>query len=543
MMAKGYEVESYFKAHKGCHVTLYQDAKVPSDIPHLNMVRGPYNSKPKLNSCWSDVYCSLVDAKHLICITGWSVWTGLELLREEDKHEFDGTLGELLCQRADDGVEVWVMIWSEYSSGEIMEDGIMGTFDMETYHYFNNSINYKTSNRVNIALTPREIANIEDFTDRLQDTFASGAYTHHQKTIICDTEDKSTDDGRRRLIAYVGGLDLTGGRYDTPEHEIFSTLKTDHAGDFYNQNVPDSNVTSGPREPWHDIHSKVEGPVTKDIFENFIERWKCQKSKEVFPILNDFKINPEAVAVQQDPSQEWNVQVFRSITSDSAVFDQNKIKEQPLLLSGKKGKKVESSIAQAYIQSIRNANYFIYIENQYFMGSAYEWNEECSILCNHTIPAEIVAKIKNKMFAGERFTAYIVIPMWPEGDPCSAPMQAILYWQSKTIEMMYREVGIFLEAANVPPHLGQHPTDWLIFLCPGKRELYGPHMDWLDPPTPGTLGETFRQTMRQMIYVHSKMMIVDDAYIIVGSANINERSMAGTRDSEIAVGCWQPQFK
>ena len=82
-----------------------------------------------------------------------------------------------------------------------------------------------------------------------------------------------------------------------------------------------------------------------------------------------------------------------------------------------------------------------------------------------------------------------------------------------------------------------------MFLCPAKRELYGPHMDVLDVPAPGTLGETFRETMRQMIYVHSKMMIVDDAYIIVGSANINERSMAGTRDTEIAVGCWQPQFK
>ena len=39
-----------------------------------------------------------------------------------------------------------------------------------------------------------------------------------------------------------------------------------------------------------------------------------------------------------------------------------------------------------------------------------------------------------------------------------------------------------------------------------------------------------------------QMMIVDDAYIIVGSANINQRSMAGTRDTEMAVGCWQPAF-
>jgi phospholipase D1/2 len=39
---------------------------------------------------------------------------------------------------------------------------------------------------------------------------------------------------------------------------------------------------------------------------------------------------------------------------------------------------------------------------------------------------------------------------------------------------------------------------------------------------------------RYMIYVHSKMMIVDDTQIIVGSANLNERSLAGDRDTEIA---------
>lgn len=39
----------------------------------------------------------------------------------------------------------------------------------------------------------------------------------------------------------------------------------------------------------------------------------------------------------------------------------------------------------------------------------------------------------------------------------------------------------------------------------------------------------------EIIYVHSKLMIVDDLFIIVGSANINDRSMLGKRDSEIAV--------
>lgn len=45
-----------------------------------------------------------------------------------------------------------------------------------------------------------------------------------------------------------------------------------------------------------------------------------------------------------------------------------------------------------------------------------------------------------------------------------------------------------------------------------------------------------------MVYVHAKGMIVDDEYMILGSANINERSLAGSRDTEIAVGAYQPYY-
>lgn len=37
------------------------------------------------------------------------------------------------------------------------------------------------------------------------------------------------------------------------------------------------------------------------------------------------------------------------------------------------------------------------------------------------------------------------------------------------------------------------------------------------------------------IYVHSKLMIIDDRIALIGSANINDRSLLGSRDSEIAV--------
>ncbi|CAK9886222.1 MAG: hypothetical protein XXXJIFNMEKO3_02650 [Candidatus Erwinia impunctatus] len=43
------------------------------------------------------------------------------------------------------------------------------------------------------------------------------------------------------------------------------------------------------------------------------------------------------------------------------------------------------------------------------------------------------------------------------------------------------------------------------------------------------------QAVTEQIYVHSKLMIVDDRYILVGSANINDRSLLGDRDSELAV--------
>jgi phospholipase D1/2 len=43
-----------------------------------------------------------------------------------------------------------------------------------------------------------------------------------------------------------------------------------------------------------------------------------------------------------------------------------------------------------------------------------------------------------------------------------------------------------------------------------------------------------------MVYVHSNGMIVDDEYVLLGSANINQRSLSGSRDTEIAIGAHQP---
>jgi hypothetical protein len=58
-------------------------------------------------------------------------------------------------------------------------------------------------------------------------------FTHHQKTVIVDAD---AGNHKRRIVAFVGGLDLCGGRYDTPRHSLFHTLQTFHKEDYYNPN-------------------------------------------------------------------------------------------------------------------------------------------------------------------------------------------------------------------------------------------------------------------------------------------------------------------
>ena len=57
---------------------------------------------------------------------------------------------------------------------------------------------------------------------------------------------------------------------------------------------------------------------------------------------------------------------------------------------------------------------------------------------------------------------------------------------------------------------------------------------------PVTFDEDFnreigRYVVTEQIYIHSKLLIVDDAVAIVGTANINDRSLTGNGDTEIAA--------
>jgi len=111
------------------------------------------------------------------------------------------------------------------------------------------------------------------------------------------------------------------------------------------------------------------------------------------------------------------------------------------------------------------------------------------------------------------------------------------------MRMMYKRIAAAIHAAGLKNE--RTPFDYLNFFSLGKRELLeGSQTDAVDKDYHDKLGYQYmlNQNRRYQIYTHSKMMIVDDKYIIVGSANINERSMAGNRDTEIAVGAYQPKW-
>jgi len=72
--------------------------------------------------------------------------------------------------------------------------------------------------------------------------------------------------------------------------------------------------------------------------------------------------------------------------------------------------------------------------------------------------------------------------------------------------------------------------NWLESQCPGiQLEEY---ISFYSLVNYAKLGQT---SVWSQIYVHSKLMIVDDKTCIIGSANLNQRSLSGTRDSEIAT--------
>ncbi|KAF8019360.1 hypothetical protein BT93_G0128 [Corymbia citriodora subsp. variegata] len=468
---------TYFPLRKDGDVTLYQDAHVPKGkLPQILLDDGEIYEQGK---CWEDICHAILEAHHLIYIIGWSIYHPVRLVREPSRELPSGgelSLGELLQYKSEEGVRVVVLVWDDKTSHDkfllkmisslrlgmchvVVQNGVMQTHDEETKKFFQHF-------GIHCVLAPRYASTkLSIFKQWVVGTL----YTHHQRCVVLDTQASGNN---CKITAFIGGLDLCDGRYDTPEHRLYSDLDT--------------------------------------IFKNDIH-------------------NP-------------TLMVFRSIDSGSVKGFPKSIEEaaKQNLICGK-NLKVDKSIHTAYMKAIRSAQHFIYIENQYFLGSSYHWPSYKNAGANNLVPMELALKIASKINANERFCVYIVIPMWPEGVPTSAAVQEILFWQGQTMTMMYKIIAQALEKVGLSHKY--HPLDYLNFYCLGKREPLSSSQSSsqaMNQQSENNALASVQKFRRFMIYVHAKGMIVDDEYVIMGSANINQRSLDGSRDTEIAMEAYQP---
>ncbi|ESW29853.1 hypothetical protein PHAVU_002G104200 [Phaseolus vulgaris] len=552
---------TYFPVRKGSSVRLYQDAHCPDSgggkLPEVKLDNGEVYRHGK---CWEDICYAISEAHHMVYLVGWSIYHKIKLVREPTRplpRGGDLTLGELLKYKSEEGVRVLLLVWDDKTSHDkvfLKTTGVMQTHDEETRKFFKHS-------SVMCVLSPRYASSKMSF---LKQQVVGTVFTHHQKCVIVDTQAMGNN---RKITAFIGGLDLCDGRYDTPEHRLFRNLDTVFSGDFHNPTFP--AALRAPRQPWHDLHCRIDGPAAYDVLINFEQRWKKATKWREFAILfkkssqwhddalirieriswilspsvstkENYTVVPEDdplvwVSSEDDP-ENWHVQIFRSIDSGSlkgfpkhvdVALAQNLICAKDLV--------IDKSIQTAYIEAIRSAQHFIYIENQYFIGSSYAWPSYKDAGADNLIPMELALKITSKIRAKERFAVYVVLPMWPEGDPKTGAMQEILFWQGQTMQAMYDTIARELKAMQISD---VYPQDYLNFYCLGNRE----DLNEENSSTNGAQVSGAYKHRRFMIYVHAKGMIVDDEYVIIGSANINQRSMAGTKDTEIAMGAYQPHY-
>ncbi|XP_023917910.2 phospholipase D zeta 2 isoform X1 [Quercus suber] len=204
------------------------------------------------------------------------------------------------------------------------------------------------------------------------------------------------------------------------------------------------------------------------------------------------------------PRTACYVQVIRSVSQWSAGTSQP-----------------EDSIHSAYCSLIEKAKHFIYIENQFFI-SGLSGDE---MIQNRVLEA-LYKRILKAHKEQECFRVIVVIPLLPgfQGgldDSDAATVRALMHWQYRTIS---REKHSILHHLNVL--LGSKTHDYISF-C-GLRS-YGRLFDGGPVAT-------------SQVYVHSKLMIIDDRLALIGSSNINDRSLLGSRDSEIGVVIEDKEF-
>jgi phosphatidylserine/phosphatidylglycerophosphate/cardiolipin synthase-like enzyme/uncharacterized membrane protein YdjX (TVP38/TMEM64 family) len=152
---------------------------------------------------------------------------------------------------------------------------------------------------------------------RYDDTHPVGG-SHHQKVAVIDD-----------AVAFVGGIDLTTRRWDTPEHRADEARRT---------------AEGKPYPPFHDLMVAVDGEAARQLARLCRERWLAATGKRLKP-----------VNAQSDP---WP----SGLEPDLAGIEVGISRTMPPHGEAPAVREVEA----LYLDMIAAAERSLYIENQYF---------------------------------------------------------------------------------------------------------------------------------------------------------------------------------
>jgi len=130
-------------------------------------------------------------------------------------------------------------------------------------------------------------------------------HCHHEKLVIVDDE-----------IAFVSGVDITslgGDRFDAPDHSERGRLG------------------------WHDVGTRLAGPVVRDVAQHFNDRWGEMTGERLPP------------PAEPAPAGATSVQLVRTICDGMYDFAPHG----------------DFRIVEAYGRALRSAERLVYLENQF----------------------------------------------------------------------------------------------------------------------------------------------------------------------------------
>ncbi|PCE22119.1 phospholipase [Paraburkholderia acidicola] len=332
--------------------------------------------------------------------------------------------------------------------------------------------------------------------------------THHQKMVLIDYEYPEL------AVGFVMGHNMLDTYWDTSDH---------------------STVRMHPRmgrngfHPRQDISSRVSGPILKNLNDNFCQAWDDATGQS----LTKARAHVDACNLK--------------LRDDK---DNVKVMAQVLRTQSQKGKR---DIAAMYMQAINNVTQFIYIENQYFRWPdlATKITDVVNNLVNAHRPVDqpvylfVVTNSNDEGIGQGTVNTYQMLNALGSADQIPAVAKGeradTLGPELKTAEAEAKppqgSAGSYQEAYGRAVYQQQAQAH----LADVQRQVWEnnhspiPHID-----IPGLkvhictlVAPDSNPAAWEYCYVHAKLMVVDDVFMTLGSANINFRSMAV--DSELNI--------